>query len=164
MNDWGIKNPARLDFGHIAEYLTDPEHPPDEKGTRDGTDLFYQEKIHHETRMGFLFQKLHRPEAMTTRRRAKHTRAWDDRLRMPQFAWANDPKAIEEVMTFVLGLTGEKVAAKYLPATHTTAAKTAVAEGAKVLEPIQLCTAATCSRCPSSRFPKGRRSPRRSRL
>ena len=21
LNDWGIKNPARLDYGHIAEYL-----------------------------------------------------------------------------------------------------------------------------------------------
>ena len=29
LNDWGIKIPARLDFGHIKEYLTD--QPPDDE-------------------------------------------------------------------------------------------------------------------------------------
>ena len=113
LNDWGIKNPARLDYGHILEYLTDQE--TDEHGTRDGTDTFYQEKIQHETRMGFLYQKLHRPRSYDYLKKSEKYKAWDDRLRMPQFAWANDPKAVEEVMTFVLGLTNEKVAAKYLP-------------------------------------------------
>jgi cbb3-type cytochrome oxidase cytochrome c subunit len=131
LNDWGIKNPARLDFGHIAEYLTDQD--TDLHGTRDGTDTFYQEKIRHETRMGFLYQKLHRPRSYDYLKKSERYKAWDDRLRMPQFAWANDPKAIEEVMTFVLGLTSEKVAARYLPATRTTAARTAIAEGSKVL-------------------------------
>ena len=67
--------------------------------------------------MGFLYQKLHRPRSYDYLKKSEKYKAWDDRLRMPQFAWANDPKAIEEVMTFVLGLTGEKVNAKYLPAT-----------------------------------------------
>ena len=49
---------------------------------------------------------------------------------MPQFAWANDPAAIEEVMTFVLGLTGEKIAAKYLPEDVLRRRQTAVAQGA----------------------------------
>ena len=61
LNDWGIKLPARLDFGHIKEYLTDQEQAADVDGNRDGTDLFYQEKVMHESRMGFLYQKLHRP-------------------------------------------------------------------------------------------------------
>jgi cbb3-type cytochrome oxidase cytochrome c subunit len=133
LNDWGLKNPARLDFGHIAEYLTDAEHPPDEKGARDGTDLFYQEKILHETRMGFLYQKLHRPRSYDWLKNTERYKSWDDRLRMPQFAWANDPAAIEEVMTFVLGLTNERIPAKYLAKTHTTPARTALAEGARVL-------------------------------
>ena len=131
LNDWGIKNPARLDYGHIAEYLTD--QPPDMDGTRDGTDGFYQEKIHHETRMGFLYQKLHRPRSYDYLKKSEKYKAWDDRLRMPQFAWANNPKAIEEVMTFVLGLTSEKISAKYLPSIHTTPERTAIAEGSKVL-------------------------------
>jgi cbb3-type cytochrome oxidase cytochrome c subunit len=127
LNDWGIKLAARLDYGHIAEYLTD--QPPDEKGTRDGTDLFYQEKITHETRMGFLYQKLHRPRSLDYLKKSEKYKSWDDRLRMPQFAWANDPAAIEEVMTFVLGLTNEKIAAKYLPKSHATPARTALAQG-----------------------------------
>ncbi len=131
LNDWGIKSPARLDYGHIAEYLMD--QPMDKDKVRDGTDLFYQEKITHETRMGFLYQKLHRPRSYDYKKKSEKYKTWDDRLRMPQFAWANDPKAIEEVMTFVLGLTGEKINSKYLPASKATAAKIAVAEGAKIL-------------------------------
>ena len=33
LNDWGIKLPARLDFGHIKEYLTDQSTPPTRTGT-----------------------------------------------------------------------------------------------------------------------------------
>jgi cbb3-type cytochrome oxidase cytochrome c subunit len=131
LNDWGIKMPARLDYGHIKEYLED--QPEDEEGNRDGTDRFYQEKITHETRMGFLYQKLHRPRSFDYLKKSDRYKTWDDRLRMPQFAWANDPKAIEEVMTLVLGLTNEKIAGRYLPKTHTTPARTALARGAKAL-------------------------------
>ncbi len=152
LNDWGIKNPARLDYGHILEYLTD--QPTDDNGARDGTDLFYQEKIRHETRMGFLYQKLHRPRSYDYKKKSEKYKAWDDRLRMPQFAWANDPKAIEEVMTFVLGLTGEKVNAKYLAATHTTPAKTAVADGAKILNRFN-CDGCHVLEMPKFTIPKG---------
>jgi cbb3-type cytochrome oxidase cytochrome c subunit len=133
LNDWGIKLPARLDFGHIKEYLTDQEQPADSAGNRDGTDLFYQEKVMHESRMGFLYQKLHRPRSYDYLKKSEKYKTWDDRLRMPQFAWANDPAAVEEVMTFVLGLTNERVPARYLPKTHTTPARTAVALGARDL-------------------------------
>jgi len=131
LSDWGIKNPARLDFGHIIEYLAD--QPPDEKGDRDGTDPYYQEKVNHETRIGFLYQKLHRPRSYDYLKKSEKYKTWDDRLRMPQFAWANDPQAVEEVMTFVLGLTGEKIIPRYLPKNRYTPVQTAVAEGAKVL-------------------------------
>jgi cbb3-type cytochrome oxidase cytochrome c subunit len=132
LNDWGLKSPARLDYGHIAEYLAD-QRTYEKTDSRDGTDPFYQEKIAHETRMGFLFQKLHRPRSYDYLKKNEKYKAWDDRLRMPQFAWANDPVAIEEVMTFVLGLTGEKIPGKYLARTHTTPVRTALAEGARIL-------------------------------
>ena len=70
---------------------------------------FFQEQLEHETRIGFLFQKLHRPRSYDYLKDKEKYKTWDDRLRMPQFAWANDPAAVEEVMTFVLGLTGEKI-------------------------------------------------------
>ena len=137
LNDWGIKSPARLDYGHIGEYLTD--QPPDEQGSRDGTDPYYQEKVTHETRMGFLFQKLHRPRSYDYLKKSEKYKTWDDRLRMPQFAWANDPAAVEEVMTFVLGLTGERDRrASTCPRPITTPAQTAMAQGCEGAEPVQL--------------------------
>ena len=130
LDGWGAKSPTKLDFGHIAEYLSDK--PPEDDG-RDGTDDYYQEKLAEHTRSGFLYQKLHRPRSYDYRKTNDDLKAWDDRLRMPQFAFANDPKAIEEVMTFVLGLTGEKIAARYLPKTTYKPQQTALAKGTKLL-------------------------------
>jgi cbb3-type cytochrome oxidase cytochrome c subunit len=131
LNGWGIKSPAKLDYAHIAEYLVD--QPLGEHGVRDGTDEYYQEKIAEHTRSGFLYQKLHRPRSYDYKKTSEDLKAWDDRLRMPQFAWANDPKAIEEVMTFVLGLTGEKIASRYLARTHYKADQVALARGSRLL-------------------------------
>ncbi len=154
LNDWGIKLPARLDFGHIKEYLTDQEQPADTAGNRDGTDLFYQEKVMHETRMGFLYQKLHRPRSYDYLKKSEKYKTWDDRLRMPQFAWANDPAAVEEVMTFVLGLTNERIPARYLPKTHTTPARTAVAQGARNLNRFN-CAGCHVLEMPKFTIPQG---------
>jgi cbb3-type cytochrome oxidase cytochrome c subunit len=131
LNGWGSKSPTKLDYGHILEYLDD--QTPEIDGTRDGTDPYYQEKLADHTRSGFLYEKLHRPRSYDYRKTNEDLKTWDDRLRMPQFAFANDPKAVEEVMTFILGLTGEKIASKYLPKTYYTPAQTAVAQGAKLL-------------------------------
>ncbi len=130
LNGWGLKPPSRLDFGHIAEYIMDQGVDPD--GSRDGTDEYYQEKLLEQTRAGFLYQKLHRPRSYDYKKDRDDLKTWDDRLRMPQFAWADDPVAIEEVMTFVLGLTGEKIPAKYLP--NYDPPKVALAKGERLLE------------------------------
>ena len=131
LHDWGLKSPARLDYGHIREYLEDQAEDTDK--SRDGTPFIYQKEVTHESRMGFLFQKLHRPRSYDYLKKSEKYKAWDDRLRMPQFAWADDPAAVEEIMTFVLGLTGERVASRYLPKTRYTPAQRALALGAKVL-------------------------------
>jgi mono/diheme cytochrome c family protein len=131
LNGWGIKSPTKLDYGHILEYLDD--QPLADDKSRDGTDRYYQEKLEEHTRSGFLYQKLHRPRSYDFDKTNEDLKAWDDRLRMPQFAWANDPKAVEEVMTFVLGLTGEKINSKYLPTPQYSPQQLAVAEGAKLL-------------------------------
>jgi cytochrome c551/c552 len=132
LNDWGSKSPTRLDYAHIVEYLTD--HTPGAHGVRDGTPEHYQAQLAEQTRGGFLFQKLHRPRSFDYRKDRDDLRSWDERLRMPQFAWADDPAAIEEVMTFVLGLTGERVAARYLAETHYNPAQIARARGERLLE------------------------------
>jgi cbb3-type cytochrome oxidase cytochrome c subunit len=131
LNDWGIKAPARLDFGHIKEYIEDQKEEDDR--SRDGTPKFYQEQVEHESRIGFLFQKLHRPRSYDFLKDKEKYKTWDDRLRMPQFSWANDPEAVQEVMTFVLGLTGEKIGAKYLAKNRYDDVQTALAKGGKVL-------------------------------
>ena len=118
LNDWGIKNPARLDFGHISEYLTDQSRPPTPTARATARTSSIRKRSCTRPRMGFLFQKLHRPRSYDYLKKSEKYKTWDDRLRMPQFAWANDPAAVEEVMTFVLGLTNERIAARYLPKTH----------------------------------------------
>jgi cbb3-type cytochrome oxidase cytochrome c subunit len=145
LSDWGIKSPAKLDFGHITEYINDITPNADDK-SRDGTPLNYQEAVVHQTRNGFLFQKLHRPRSYDYKKNNEDLKSWDDRLRMPQFSWADDKDAIEEVMTFVLGLTGEKVAAKYLPSPDP--AKLAIARGERLL------TRYNCDGCHTLAMPK----------
>jgi cbb3-type cytochrome oxidase cytochrome c subunit len=134
LNGWGTKNPAKLDFAHIAEYLDDHQAKDDHGDFLfDGTDEYYKEQVDEHTRQGFLFQKLHRPRSYDYEKTKEDLKSWDDRLRMPQFAWAEGPganEAIEEVMTFVLGLTGEKISSKYLP--HYGPAKNAIAQGERL--------------------------------
>ena len=146
LNGWGTKSPTKLDYVHITEYLDD--QPEDDKGSRDGTSPYYKEKLEDHTRIGFLYQKLHRPRSYDYRKTNEDLKTWDDRLRMPQFAWANDPKAVEEVMTFILGLTGEKINSKYLPSTHYSATQTALAQGRKLLNRYN------CTGCHTLEMPK----------
>ncbi|WP_165220820.1 c-type cytochrome [Aquisphaera insulae] len=152
LNDWGIKSPARLDFGHILEYLEDKQAASG--GDRDGTDRYYQEQLGHETRIGFLYQKLHRPRSYDYLKNKDRYKTWDDRLRMPQFAWANDPAAVEEVMTFILGLTGERIGSRYLAKTKYNLAKNALAAGTKVLNRFN-CAACHVLEMPKYTIPEG---------
>ncbi len=116
LNDWGIKSPARLDYGHIAEYLVRSRASGRrQRQPRRDRSVLSRARSSHETRIGFLYQKLHRPRSFDYLKKSEKYKTWDDRLRMPQFAWANKPEAVEEVMTFVLGLTNEKIPAEISP-------------------------------------------------
>lgn len=152
LNGWGIKSPTKLDYGHIAEYLQDQRES--DEGDRDGTDEYYQEQLAEHTRAGFLYQKLHRPRSYDYKKTDEELRAWDERLRMPQFTWADDPQAIEEVMTFVLGLTGEKIGPKYLPKNFATPVDTALAQGRKLLNRYN-CTGCHVVEMPRYALPAG---------
>ncbi len=85
--------------------------------------------LEHHTRNGFLHLKLMEPRSFDYNR----ARVWDDRLRMPQFQFGRSRKhkdesdddfkvrqsqeeaeAREAVMTFILGLTAENIAGKYI--------------------------------------------------
>ncbi len=104
--------------------------------------------------MGFLYQKLHRPRSYDYLKKSEKYKTWDDRLRMPQFAWANDPTAVEEVMTFVLGLTGEKIGSRYLAKSKYNETKIALAKGAKVLNRYN-CTGCHVLEMPKFTIPAG---------
>ena len=75
---------------------------------------------------------------------------------MPQFAWAYDRLAIEEVMTFVLGLTNERINARYLPKTHYQPAQFAMARGARVINRHN-CTGCHVLEMPKFEIPGGRK-------
>jgi cbb3-type cytochrome oxidase cytochrome c subunit len=143
LNDWGKKDPGRLAFEDINSYL---EHhfqvvsslvdregnpmPPREveehghKVKKMPYEKFYAEALEHRHREGFLNQKLVEPRSYDYNR----LRAWDDRLRMPQFRFARSRRhakesdeefearankeeadAREAVMTFILGLVADPV-------------------------------------------------------
>src|SRR5262245_13492598 len=89
---------------------------------------FFWDALKHSTREGYLHQKIKEPRSYDYRR----LKPWDDRSRMPQFQFTYARKGAKEsadlhnargaqeesearqaVMTFVLGLTGESIAAPY---------------------------------------------------
>jgi len=90
---------------------------------------FFFDALDHHQREGFLYQKLNEPRSFDYER----LRAWDERLRMPQFRFARTEKRAEEtdeqfharlqveeadareaVMTFILGLVAEPIPLKYV--------------------------------------------------
>jgi mono/diheme cytochrome c family protein/cbb3-type cytochrome oxidase cytochrome c subunit len=117
----------------------DLKKPPFEK--------FFAEALDHHNREGFLHLKLAEPRSYDYNRQ----RAWDDRLRMPQFRFAHtrpepeepepsfglrrdaaEAQAREAVMTFVLGLVAEPIPPKYV---HTpTGDRAAEVKGRQVLD------------------------------
>ena len=167
LNDWGKKDPERLAFEDVTAYalrnyqivpvaFTDkdgkpvvPDKPMAEgsKQTKELYEKYFFDLLEHHQREGFLYQKLTEPRSYDYQR----LRAWDDRLRMPQFRFARaerreketdeefaarqqkeEAEAREAVMTFILGLVAEPPPAKFV---HHPAAGTAGGDqGRQVLE------------------------------
>ena len=109
LNDWGKKDPERLAFEDADAYVRDHynivQRPRRRRPTRTSpirigiprtasrrTKSSFYEALEHHTREGFLHQKLDEPRSYDYHR----IRAWDDRLRMPQFRFARSrPRAGE---------------------------------------------------------------------
>src|SRR5262249_29701727 len=140
LNDWGKKDPERLAFEDIVAYVrehydTKAQHG-EENGNADAADgprkqpydHYFLGLLENHRREGFLHQKLVEPRSYDF----DPLRAWDDRLRMPQFQFARgditrrsdeseeqaklreEAEGREAVMTFILGLVAEPTPAKYL--------------------------------------------------
>jgi mono/diheme cytochrome c family protein len=115
--------------------------------TKEPIEEVFFEALEHPARVGFLHQKLLDPRSYDYNRE----KAWDDRLRMPQFKFARSRKkpgetdehyharqekdeaeAREAVMTFILGLTAEPIPLKYIA--QPTGERKAEVDGRQVLD------------------------------
>ncbi len=138
LNDWGKKDPARIAFEDADAFVRshfnivearndkdDPRKPAADWHAKDGKppfEMYFYDALEHHQREGFLHLKLAEPRSFDYGR----LRDWDERLRMPQFAFARSKKKVDEsdedykvrqekeeaeareaVMTFVLGLVAE---------------------------------------------------------
>jgi mono/diheme cytochrome c family protein len=140
LNEWGKKDPGRLAFEDIMNYMKSHHTRVDEWKDRakvaeafreegkEPYEGFFWDALAHSRREGYLHQKIKEPRSYDYRR----LKPWDDRSRMPQFQFTYARKAAKEtadlyrarraqeesaarqaVMTFVLGLTGEPIPAPY---------------------------------------------------
>ncbi len=129
---------AKEAAGHMQWQSKDDKQPYDK---------YFFESLEHHHRDGFLNQKLLQPRSYDYGR----TRAWDDRLRMPQFQFARvrrhagegkdefaqrklveEAEAREAVMTFILGLVAEPVPLTYV--NRPAPERLAEVKGRQVLE------------------------------
>jgi mono/diheme cytochrome c family protein len=149
--DWGRKEPAKLAFEHIVEYIehghgqgdtahagqpaqpevatvqgeptgaSSPESPFDES--------YYRQKLLEHERDGFIWQKLKEPRSYDFMK-ASNKDSYNERLRMPQFRFS--PEEREAVVTFVLGLVAEPPAHQFVY--HPNADAAALIAGKKAIE------------------------------
>ncbi len=155
--DWGRKDTTKLAFENIHKFLEthgiQPPNPADEKSAGEhhegdahspetaaeeseeldpgqyGDDVsYYIQSLNNHGRDGFLWQKLRFPRSYdykTTR-----NKNFNERLRMPRFPLNDEQR--EAIMTFVLGLTKEPPATKYLYTPNPR--QRAIIDGRQVIE------------------------------
>jgi cytochrome c551/c552 len=152
--DWGRKDPSKLAFEHIAEYMEhhghaahDKKHadkahasetsatPHDHAAAVEATDAAETEEFfHHQleagNRIGFIHQKLTAPRSYDYKKVNPRNKRYNERLRMPKFPFTAEQR--ESVITFVLGLVAEPPRDKYLYKPSQRDA--ALIAGKKVLE------------------------------
>ncbi|MFV2068900.1 MAG: hypothetical protein ACC645_18190, partial [Pirellulales bacterium] len=145
--DWGRKDPSKLAFELIHNFLADngtdghgAAHAAGE-GASAGegghglspeafgpdTGYFLQALAAHR-REGFIWQKLRMPRSYDYKK--TEDKGYNERLRMPRFP-LNDAQR-EAIMTFVLGLVSEPPADPYIY--HPSPRQQAVVQGRKVLD------------------------------
>jgi cytochrome c2 len=145
--DWGRKESARLAFEHITEYLhaqdnhasprqaalgvpgadADSHRAPSTED--DGFDeSYYRQQLEAAQRSGFIWQKLKEPRSYDYKK--TKNKSYNERLRMPQFAFSNQQR--EAIITFVLGLVAEPPAEEFVY--HGMPARNAIARGEGVID------------------------------
>lgn len=118
--DWGRKEPEKLAFEQILQYLSYKQGHQGQKGSAaaahgldpsklDADEGFFVQSLLNHERIGFLWQKLREPRSYDYMK--TENKVYTDRLRMPQFNFSDEER--EAVMTFVLGLVAEPPAVRY---------------------------------------------------
>ncbi len=126
LNDWGRKDPRMLAFEQVADYVA--AKIPDQAAIDRPDAEYYLRHLRAGNRIGFLHQKLDEPRSFDYR--LLEAKAWNDRLRMPQFPFSEEER--EAVMTFVLGLLAQPPRPRYVYQPNEQ--RLAVIEGEKVLD------------------------------
>jgi len=142
--DWGRKDPSKIAFEHIAEYITHGHsggHGGHGEGGHDGghgdahgdgeehiDEHFYTHRLDHHDRTGFIWQKLKEPRSYDYKKVLN--KDYNEKLRMPQFPFTDVQR--EQVITFILGLIAEPPAEKFVY--RPDAKQHALVEGKKVLD------------------------------
>ena len=149
--DWGRKDPSKLAFEHIGNYLhgdhgshsgdahqdddhavaDDADHDNaahDDAEHDDAADPFFLDQIAGHHRTGFIYQKLREPRSYDYHK--TDNKRFNEWLRMPQFPF--DAEDREDVITFVLGLVADPPAEKYVY--QPDGRQRAIIEGKQVLD------------------------------
>ncbi|MEZ6120788.1 MAG: hypothetical protein R3C28_30010 [Pirellulaceae bacterium] len=153
--DWGRKEPSKIAFEHIVEYLHEGQHGHGAHGNASGDEphhdedheddahsesgdaqqggdfdeSYYVQKLQEHDRTGFIWQKLKEPRSYDYQK-AEMKDSYNDRLRMPQFPF--DPQEREAVVTFVLGLVADPPAHQFVY--HPNERQAAMIAGSKAIE------------------------------
>ncbi len=139
LTDWGRKDPSKLAFEHIVEYIEhghghghggDAGHGSgtDDTSDQEIDDSFYMHRLEGHDRTGFIWQKLTEPRSYDYKK--ARNKGYNERLRMPMFPLG--PRQRESVVTFVLGLVAEPPAYEFIY--HPDQRREAVIEGQKVVD------------------------------
>lgn len=152
--DWGRKDPSKLAFEHIHQYLHHGHHGhggdhgdgdpltreeaaaqvgnPYREGNEEHADeeypSFYMDQVNAGNRIGFIYQKLREPRSYDYQK--TRNKKYNDRLRMPLFPFDDGER--EAVITFVLGLVADPPSAQYIYTPDER--RDALVAGGKVLE------------------------------
>ncbi len=132
LQDWGRKDPSKLAFEHISEYLhnfgepngtstqkraelailnaKNDSFPENENPETELAVAYFYDEINHHGRPGFAWQKLRAPRSYDFRK--IETKGYDERLRMPKFPLTEEEN--EAVVTFLLGLVASPPAEQYV--------------------------------------------------
>jgi cytochrome c2 len=119
LGDWGRKPESLLAFERIDDFVN--------RAAPSG-DGFFRDALLAHRREGFLWQKLRMPRSFDYQVADRKT--FDEHLQMGRFELSDAER--EAIITFILGLTGETPAAKYVY--RPDRRRQAIAEGRKVLE------------------------------